>query len=61
MKDKAWETFENSIRSVDSIDDAADEMAKEGGIITFNWCGDEACGKDIEEKVNVAILGVTRI
>ncbi len=58
MKDKAWKTFQNSIRSVDSIEDAADEIAKEGGIITFNWCGDEACGKDIEEKVNVAILGV---
>ena len=51
MKDKAWETFENSIRSVDSIEEAADEMSKAGGIITFNWCGDQDCGKDIEEKV----------
>ena len=58
MKDKAWETFEKSIRSVDSIEEAEEEMTKANGIITFNWCGDEDCGKDIEEKVKVAILGV---
>jgi prolyl-tRNA synthetase len=58
MKDRAWETFENNIRIVDSIEEATDEMTKAGGIITFNWCGDEDCGKDIEEKVKVAILGV---
>ena len=28
MKDKAWETFENSIRSVDSIDEAAEKCPK---------------------------------
>jgi len=58
MKDQAWETFKKSIRSVNSIEEAADEMDKASGIITFNWCGDENCGKDIEEKVKVAILGV---
>ena len=58
MKDKSWETFEKNIRSVDSIEEAADEMDKASGIITFDWCGDENCGKDIEEKVKVAILGV---
>ena len=58
MKDKAWATFEKCIRSVDSIEEAEEEMTKANGIITFNWCGDEDCGKDIEEKVKVAILGV---
>ena len=58
MKDSAWETFEENIRSVDSIEEAEEEMDKANGIITFNWCGDEDCGKDIEEKVKVAILGV---
>ena len=33
-------------------------MSKYGGIVTFDWCGDRECGKDIEEKVNVDILGV---
>ena len=58
MKDKAWKSFEKSIRSVASIEEAAEEMSKEGGIITFDWCGDQECGKDIEEKVRVDILGV---
>ena len=61
MKDKAWEIFENSIRSVDTIEEAADEMSKAGGIITFNWCGDQDCGKDIEDKVRVDILGVQEV
>jgi len=37
MKDKAWEIFEKNIRSVDSIEEAASEMSKAGGIITFDW------------------------
>ena len=58
MKDNAWEKLENNIRSVDSIDEAEDIMSKYGGIVTFDWCGDRECGKDIEEKVKVDILGV---
>ncbi len=58
MKDNAWERLENNIRSVDSIEEAEDIMSKYGGIVTFDWCGDRECGKDIEEKVKVDILGV---
>lgn len=57
MKDRSWEKLNNRIRSVDSIDEAAEEI-QSGGIITFNWCGDQDCGKEIEEKVRVDILGV---
>ena len=58
MKDNAWEKLENNIRSVDSIEEAEDIISKYGGIVTFDWCGDRECGKDIEEKVKVDILGV---
>ena len=58
MKDNAWEKLENNIRNVDSIEEAEDIMSKYGGIVTFDWCGDLDCGKDIEEKVKVDILGV---
>jgi prolyl-tRNA synthetase len=61
MKETAWKTLKDNIRSVNSIEDAADEMAKAGGIITFSWCGDQDCGKDIEEKVRVDILGVQEV
>ncbi len=61
MKDNAWEIFNNSIRSVNSIEEAEKEMTKAGGIITFDWCGDQECGKDLEEKVKVDILGVQEL
>ena len=61
MKDNAWEKLENNIRSVDSIEEAEDIMSKYGGIVTFDWCGDRECGKDIEEKVKVDILGCSII
>jgi len=57
MKEKAWKSLESNIRYVDSIDEAV-QISEEGSIITFNWCGDQECGKDIEEKVKVDILGV---
>ena len=57
MKEKAWKSLESNIRYVDSIEDAA-QISEDGGIVTFNWCGDQDCGKDIEEKVKVDILGV---
>jgi prolyl-tRNA synthetase len=61
MKDNAWKIFENNIRCVDSIEDANNVLSKDGGIVTYGWCGDEDCGKDIEEKVSVAILGVQEL
>jgi prolyl-tRNA synthetase len=30
---------------------------KKGGIITCNWCGNTECGKDMEEKYDIDILG----
>jgi prolyl-tRNA synthetase len=57
MKDKAWKSLESNIQYVDSIEEAA-KISEDGGIVTFNWCGDKDCGKDIEEKVKVDILGV---
>jgi prolyl-tRNA synthetase len=58
MKENAWATLENNFRSVDSVEEAEDIISKYGGIVTFDWCGDRECGKDIEEKVKVDILGV---
>ncbi len=58
MRENAWKSLESNVHNVDSIEEAAKQMSGEGGIVTFNWCGDEDCGKEIEEKVNVDILGV---
>lgn len=58
MREKAWNTLENNVHHANSIDEAAKKMSDEGGIVTFNWCGDYDCGKDFEDKVKVDILGV---
>lgn len=61
MAHKSWENFNKNIRSVSSTEEALEEISKHKGIISFNWCGDESCGKDLEEKLHVDILGVQEI
>ena len=58
MKDKAWKSFNNHIRSAETVEEAAEKMEENNGIVTFQWCGDEKCGKELEEKVKVDILGI---
>ncbi|KAF5073615.1 proline--tRNA ligase [Methanobacterium aggregans] len=58
MNKKAWNSFEDKIRAVENIDEVSKTLEEHGGIISFGWCGDETCGKDLEEKVNVDILGI---
>ncbi len=58
MKDNAFQSFKNYIKSVRSIDEAAEEISKHKGIISLNWCGKEECGKELEDKIRADILGV---
>ena len=34
------------------------ELVEAGNVVKFRWCGDEAIGKDIEEKTGYDILGI---
>lgn len=58
LRNKAGDVFKSNIRSVESIEDAQKVLAEDRGIISFNWCGEESCGMEIEEIVRVDILGV---
>jgi prolyl-tRNA synthetase len=58
MKNKAWESFNEHIRSAKTVEEAAQKIEKYRGIVTFYWCGDEVCGKELEEKVRVDMLGI---
>jgi prolyl-tRNA synthetase len=58
MKDKAWDSFNAHIRSAETVEEAKTKMEENKGIVSFNWCGDEPCGKELEEKVHVDILGI---
>ncbi len=58
MGDKSWKSFNKEVRSVETLEEATEKISKHNGIISFGWCGDEACGKELEEKVNVDVLGI---
>ncbi|OEC86767.1 MULTISPECIES: proline--tRNA ligase [Methanobacterium] len=58
MREKAWGSFNKHLRDAETVEEAAREIEKNMGIVTFHWCGNEACGKELEEKVRVDILGV---
>ncbi|MGZ7158915.1 MAG: proline--tRNA ligase [Methanobacterium sp.] len=58
MKDKAWESLNKNIRSAETVEEARTKMEENKGIVVFKWCGDEDCGKKLEEKVRVDILGI---
>ncbi len=58
LREKAWEKLNSSIKQVDSVEEAQKQIEESKGIISFAWCGREECGKDIEEKVRVDILGI---
>ena len=58
MREKARAKMEGQIREVKTIEGAKESIESEKGIISFSWCGEESCGKEIEEKANVDILGI---
>jgi prolyl-tRNA synthetase len=58
MREKARQKFNTNIHQVDNIEDVKESIETEKGIISFAWCGEESCGKEIEEIANVDILGV---
>lgn len=56
MKDQVWEKMEESIVTINDLNDVKDIISDEK-IVSFTWCGDEECGKTIEEITEVDILG----
>lgn len=59
MMKKAWQDFAVNIHEETNIEDALLTLNKKGGIIRTWWCGEEACGKEIEEITGAKLLGTT--
>ncbi|WP_455645883.1 proline--tRNA ligase [Methanosphaera sp.] len=57
MKEAANKFQEEKTYSVESLDQVKKTINKKGGIITFSWCGNTECGKEMEEKFDIDILG----
>ncbi len=58
LRKEAWEKMEKGIRGANTLEEAEEIIDKRKGIISFSWCGDEECGKEVEEKIKVEILGI---
>jgi prolyl-tRNA synthetase len=58
LKNRAETKFQENIRPADSLEEAQKNLSEHDGIISLYWCGEESCGKEIEEKVHVDMLGI---
>jgi prolyl-tRNA synthetase len=58
LKNRADVKFKANIRSVNSLEEAQKTLSEHNGIISLFWCGRESCGREIEEKVHVDMLGI---
>ena len=54
---QAWRFQEEHVKFTENLDEIS-ELVEAGNIVKFNWCGDEAIGKEIEEKTGYDILGI---
>lgn len=57
MKEASTKFQEEKTFSVETAEQIKKTINKKGGIITANWCGDTECGKDMEEKYDIDVLG----
>ena len=53
----AWNFQDEHVKFTEDIDEIP-ELVEAGYVVKFNWCGDEAVGKEIEEKTGYDILGI---
>lgn len=57
LSSQAWAFQEEHVKFTDNIDEIT-ELVEAGYVVQFKWCGDEAIGKEIEEKTGYDILGI---
>ncbi|MDR2623384.1 MAG: proline--tRNA ligase [Methanobrevibacter sp.] len=57
LKEKAWNFMREHVVEIDSSD-KIEEIVLNGNVGLIKWCGGYDCGKEIEDKTNLDILGV---
>ncbi len=53
----AWDFQKEHVKFTENLDEVA-ELIEAGYVVSFNWCGDDECGKQIEEVTGYDILGI---
>ena len=57
LKTTSWKFLEDHVIFTTDLDEIQ-ELIESGNVVSFNWCGDDECGKEIEEKTGYDILGI---
>ena len=56
MKEDVWKKMRDNIIAINNLEDV-DDLIANGKVVSFSWCGEEECGKVIEEITDIDILG----
>ncbi len=51
MNENAWKRLSTAVATIDSLENPPKK------ILRFGWCGEESCGREIETKTELKILG----
>jgi prolyl-tRNA synthetase len=57
LSEIAWKFQEDHVKFTENLDEIS-ELVEAGYVVQFRWSGDEAIGKEIEEKTGYDILGI---
>ena len=57
LSETAEDFQEEHVKFTENLDEIS-ELIEAGNVVSFNWCGDEECGKKIEEETGYDILGI---
>jgi prolyl-tRNA synthetase len=58
MARKAKERFDSHIHTASTADEVYEVYKEKGGVIKTLWCGEESCGKEMEDIAGIDILGI---
>lgn len=53
----SWSFLEDHVKFTTELEKIP-ELVEAGNVVSFNWCGDDECGKQIEEETGYDILGI---
>ncbi|MDI6643218.1 MAG: proline--tRNA ligase [Candidatus Hodarchaeaceae archaeon] len=57
LRERAWKLFRESLKDAPDLGATKGIVKKRGGIARLPWCGQESCGKEIEEQTGGDMLG----
>lgn len=57
LNKSSWSFLKEHVKFTTDLDEIS-QLIEAGNVVSFNWCGDDECGKEIEEKTGYDILGI---